>query len=431
MKTVILAGGLGTRLGPLTEKLPKCMVPIGDLPLLEHQIRLLSRYGLTDIILSTGYRAESIRDYFGDGHRFGVALSYVEEQTPLGTAGALRQLQAVLTHDFVVLYGDVMLDMNLARLLRFHEQAGSAATLVLHSNDHPVDSDLIEIDPDSRRVLAFHAKPHPPGRYYRNLVNAGLYILSPRLLRHFEPGADIGRHIFPRLVTCEPFHGYITAEYLKDMGTPERLRQVSADFRSGLIARHNNREPRRAVFLDRDGVLNRHAGLIHRPEDIELLGRVAEGIRSLSDADLLTIVVTNQPVVARNLCTVAELEQIHGKLEVLLAQGGAKLDAIYFCPHHPDGGYAGENPAYKVACDCRKPGTGMIRRAQEEFNIDLAGSYLIGDSARDFECSRRSGVTSIGVLTGVGWPADGVQPDVTCADFAAAASYVLQSESKK
>jgi histidinol-phosphate phosphatase family protein len=269
-------------------------------------------------------------------------------------------------------------------------------------------------------------------------------VLAPRIFAYLEPpcplclfpgrmgvkdrgeaGVDLGRQVFPRIVDREPLYGYLTAEYLKDMGTPARLQQVTADYRSGRIARLNNQRPRRAVFLDRDGVLNQHAGLIHRPEDLQLLPGVAEGIRALNDADLLTIVITNQPVVARNLCSLAGLEQIHGKLELLLAQAGAKVDAIYFCPHHPHRGYPGENPAYKIPCACRKPATGMIQRAAEEFNIQLAGSYLIGDSARDLECGRRAGLTTIGVLTGEGWSADGPQPDFTLTTFSEAADHVL------
>jgi histidinol-phosphate phosphatase family protein len=437
MKAVILAGGKGTRLGPLTKKLPKPMVPIGDMPLLEHQVRWLCRYGLTDIILSTGYHAESIRSYFRNGKDWGVSLSYIEEHQPLGTAGALRQLDTVLTDDFLVLYGDIMLDVNLERLLRFHRQLRGAGTLVVHPNDHPEDSDLVEIDADSRRVQAFHPKPHAPDRYYRNLVNAGLYVLSPRVFSYLESpsplplspresgGTDLGRHALPRIVPREPLYGYVTAEYLKDMGTPARLRQVTADFRSGRIARLNNRHPRRAVFLDRDGVLNRYAGLIHRPDDLELLPGVVDGVRALNAADFLTIVVTNQPVIARNLCSREDLERIHGKLEMLLGRGGAKLDAIYSCPHHPDKGYVGENPAYKVSCACRKPATGMIQRAAEEFNVQLAGSYLIGDSARDFECGRRAGLTTIGLRTGEGWPAAAPQPDFTFSTFREAANHVL------
>src|SRR2546423_501673 len=132
MKAVILAGGRGTRLGSLTEALPKPMVPIAGQPLLEHQLGVLKRYGIDEVILSTGYRAEAVEDYFHDGSNFGVHISYAREDSPLGTAGALKSLERELYKDFLVIYGDVLFDLNLARLLAFHQEHGSAGTLVLH-----------------------------------------------------------------------------------------------------------------------------------------------------------------------------------------------------------------------------------------------------------------------------------------------------------
>ena len=112
-------------------------------------------------------------------------------------------------------------------------------------------------------------------------------------------------------------------------------------------------------------------GLIDRPEQLELLPGVAAGIRAINQSDYLAIVVTNQPVVARGLCSIQDLEVIHARLEALLGDGHAKVDAIYYCPHHPDRGYPEENPEYKIACECRKPGIGMILQAAREYNINL------------------------------------------------------------
>lgn len=427
MKTVILAGGKGTRLGALTEQLPKPMVPIGGRPILEHQLRLLRRHGLCDIILSIGHLADHIAGHFGSGRKLGVSLGYVRETEPLGTAGALKAMEAELTEDFLVLYGDVMLDIDLGRLLAFHREKAGAGTLVLHPNDHPMDSDLVEIDADSRRILAFHPKPHPPGKQYRNLVNAGACVLSPRVFRHIDAGAraDLGRDVFPRIVDREQLYGYVTAEYLKDMGTPERLREVTEDYLAGRVQRFNSRQKRRAIFLDRDGVINRLVGLLHRPGDLELLPGVARGIRAINASEFLAVVVTNQPVVARNLCSLRELDAIHGRMEALLAAEGAKVDALYYCPHHPDKGYAGENPAYKVPCRCRKPDIGMIERAAEELNIDLKGSCIIGDSARDIECGRRAGLETVAVMTGERWTTRDGEPDYVFASFAEAVEFVL------
>ena len=412
MKAVILAGGEGSRLGTLSHTIPKAMVPIGDRPILEHQVLLCKRYGITDILLLTGRLAEIIEEHFGDGSKFGVNISYYREPYPLGTTGGIKECEGLLTDDFLVLYGDVMMDMDLGRLVRFHREKRAAGTLVLHPNDHPHDSDLAEIDARGR-ITAFHPKPRPDGGWYSNLVNAALYVLSPALLQHVERGvkADWGRHIFPRIVSRERLFGYNTPEYIKDVGTPERLEEVTADHLSGKIARLNLENTRRAIFLDRDGVINRHVGLLHRPEQFELLPGVDQAIRLINASEHLAIVVTNQPVVARGLCEEEEVRTLHKKMETLLGHQRAKLDAIYFCPHHPDKGYPEENSAYKIPCDCRKPATGMLEQAARDFHIDLANSCIIGDTFRDIQTGINAGMPAYAVRTGDKYGDESVRPD--------------------
>ena len=423
---VVQAGGKGTRLGDMAKAIPKPMVPVAGVPILEHQIRLLKRYGFTDIIIVTGYLAEMIEQHFDDGARFGVHIEYLRETVPLGTTGALKEIEDRLADNFLLLYGDVMLSMDLTKLFAYHKDKRSACTLALHPNDHPYDSDLVEMDRD-HRVTAVHPKPHDPARCYRNMVNAAVYAMSREFLKHVEKGvkADFGRDIFPRVAGHEQMYGYVTAEYIKDVGTPERLAHVTADCASGRIERLNAEHPRRAIFLDRDGVINREVGLLHRAEDFELLPGVAEAVCSINQSDFLAIVITNQPVIARGLCTLDQLEEIHRKMDTLLGREHAKLDALYFCPHHPDKGYPGEIPEYKIACRCRKPGTGMLEQAAADFNIDLHGSCFIGDAARDILCARAAGMIAIGVRTGEGWEKAGVEPDDAFDSLADAVTFAL------
>ena len=424
---IVQAGGKGTRLGDMAKAIPKPMVPVAGTPILEHQVRLLRRYGFTDVLIVTGHLAGTIEQYFGDGARFGVHIEYFRETTPLGTTGALKEIEDRLADDFLVLYGDVMLSMDLTKLFAYHKNKRSACTLVLHPNDHPEDSDLVEMDA-TRSVTAVHPKPHDPARWYRNMVNAAVYMMSRGFLKHVKRGvkADFGRDILPRVAGHERIYGYVTAEYIKDVGTPERVAQVTADCASGRIERLNAEHTRRAIFLDRDGVINREVGLLHRAEDFELLPGVANAIRAINQSDFLAIVVTNQPVIARGLCTPGQLEEIHRKMDTLLGREHAKLDALYFCPHHPDRGYPGEDPAYKVECMCRKPKTGMLDLAAADFNIDLHGSFLIGDAARDILCARAAGMIAIGVLTGEGWEKAGVEPDHAFDSLADAVTFALR-----
>jgi len=404
------------------------MVKIGDAPLLEHQIRLLKKYGVEQVVLMTGYLSQVIEDYFGDGNRFGVKIDYFREEKPLGTTGGIKELQDELTADFIVFYGDVMANMNLEKLIKFHQAEERACTLVLHPADHPRDSDLVEVD-ENHRIIRFHSKPHPRGRYFRNLVSAGIYIMSPRILKHIEKDvkADFGRDIFPRIVAKERLYGCITAEYVKDIGTPQRLKQVRNDYANGKIEKLGNENKRPAIFLDRDGVINKKNGLIYQLKDFELLDGAAKAIKKINESPFLSIVVTNQPVIARNLCTIEQLEEIHKKMDTLLGIENAKLDAVYYCPHHPDKGFAEENAAYKIKCRCRKPDIGMIEKAQQEFNIDLCRSFFIGDSFRDVLCGKNADLTTIGLMTGDACKDGDIKPDYLFENLYEAVDFIIEN----
>jgi D,D-heptose 1,7-bisphosphate phosphatase len=392
MKTVIIAGGKGTRISGVAGELPKALIPVAGKPVLERQVELAKRYGFTDFLFLTGYLGEEIEAYFGDGARWGVRIACYREQEPLGTAGAFAAVAGRLTTDCWVFYGDTVMDFDMERMLDFHRSRRADATLFLHPNDHPFDSDLVEVTGEGR-ISTFYPKPHHG--YHRNLVNAALYILSPSILRYIPAGqkCDFGKDVFPQALAADArLYGYVSAEYIKDMGTPGRYETVCADVSSGKVAQLNSRNKRPAFFLDRDGVINREVDLLAAPEQLELLPGAAEAISRINRTGYLAIVVTNQPVIARNLCSLHTLQHIHNKMETLLGEAHAYLDAIYFCPHHPDKGYPEERPEYKTDCSCRKPKPGMLLQAAQEWNIDLSGSYMIGDRPADIQAGETAQV---------------------------------------
>ena len=411
MKVVIMAGGRGTRIASLRADVPKPMIPIAGKPILAWQIENLKACGLTDITLVIGYLGSVVRDYFGDGSAFGVQIRYFEESEPLGTAGALFKMPE-LTEDFLLLCGDVVLDLDFRRFIAFHRAKGAWASLMAHPNGHPYDSSLLVCETlppaeegglpvETGRVVAWLNK-EDPRQYYKNRVNAGIEILSPALLsaarrclvpRHPEAPdrIDLDRDVLKPMIPGGRIYAYDTPEYIKDVGTPERFRETEEDLLAGRVRARNLSQPQRAVFLDRDGTLNRHIGFLTRPEELELLPGAAEAVRLLNRAGYLAIVVTNQPVIARGECSFGTLQAIHDKLETELGREGAFLDAVYYCPHHPDRGFPGERPAYKVACTCRKPQPGLLLRAAADFHIDLSQSILIGDRDGDVETGLRAG----------------------------------------
>jgi mannose-1-phosphate guanylyltransferase/phosphomannomutase len=404
-QAVIVAGGKGTRLSAASEHVPKALVPVAGEPLLGYALRLLQRYSIKDVVICTGHLSEQVRSYASDGAPWGLRIRYSEETTPLGTAGCLRAIEPSLNSHLLVLYADVLMELDLPAFIEAHFRSAADATLAVHPNNHPYDSDLIEADPETNLVKAIHAKPHPPNAWLPNLVNACLYVLSPRMLELIPPGvrSDCAHDLFPRaLAAGHRLLAYRTAEYLKDIGTPARLREAEQDIRSGRVGAANRNQPRPAVFLDRDGVLVREVDLLRDPDQLELLPGATNALRRLNQAGWLTVVVTNQPVVARGLCDLHTIERIHRKLETLLGSEGAFVDAIYFCPHHPDRGFPDENPAFKIACNCRKPEIGMVQAAQKDFNIDLSHSFLIGDSTTDLQTGHNAGLRTVLVATGYG-----------------------------
>ena len=251
MQVVILAGGRGTRLGEHVQAIPKPMVTIGGRPNLEHQVLLAKRHGFTSVLFLVSHLADRIEAHFGDGRRFGMEISYCAEDPPLGTAGALRHAAALLQDCFLVLYGDVFIECDLARLWVDHANSRPFATLVVHPNDHPYDSDLVEADAEGW-ISAIHPKPRPEDQYLPNMVNAGVAVIERKILAWIPPGQhlDLASDIFPALARDGRLRAYHSAEYFKDFGTPDRLARVRLDFETGKPTRLSRGYRRLAVFLD-------------------------------------------------------------------------------------------------------------------------------------------------------------------------------------
>ena len=434
---VIMAGGLGKRAASIDSTVPKPLIKINDKPILQYEIECLVSQGYTDIILTVSYKAEQIISYFGDGSSFGCHITYFKENQPLGNAGALFKLslpgQPLSVEsdvsDFLLLNADSMFDIDFNRFYEFHSKHHALVSLFVHPNNHPYDSGLIVTDKD-QRVISWLTKEDERPEWYRNSVNAGLHIINTRVLRSMvESGAvdpdkietvdeqgnrvkvDLDRQILKPL--CKPdglVYAYSSPEYVKDMGTPERFEQVKSDLTSGLVASRNLKNPQKAVFLDRDGTINKYVGFLRDIDEFELLPSVSDAIRLINASGYLAIIVTNQPVIARGEVTTSQLDQIHCKMETLLGRAGAYVDGIYICPHHPDKGYEGEIEALKIDCDCRKPKPGLLIKAAEDYNLRLEDCYMIGDSWRDIAAGSAAGCRTV-LLNGEGSESAGRESD--------------------
>ena len=403
MKTIIMAGGFGTRISQMFPNIPKPLIPIDGIPVLEREVCSLASQGFRDIIFTVSYLHEKIEEHFGDGSKWGVNIEYLVENTPLGNAGALFKLN--LKEDFLLLNADAMFDVDFNRFVDFHKEHGGLVTLFTHPNSHPYDSGLLVADKNGA-VEQWLAKEDSRPEYYRNRVNAGLHVINPKVLELSGIDADrvgavgengkpikvdLDRQLLKPLAGTGKMFCYDSPEYVKDMGTPERYYAVCEDYKAGRVSGKNLQNKQKAVFLDRDGTINKYVGFLRDIDEFELLDGAADAIKKINASGYLAIVVTNQPVIARGEVSFEELERIHNKMETLLGKEGAYLDAIYFCPHHPHKGYEGERPELKFDCDCRKPKPGMLLNAARDFNIDLSQSWMIGDGENDIKAGQNAG----------------------------------------
>lgn len=402
MKVVLMAGGRGTRISELFPDIPKPLIPINGTPVLEREIISLRNQGFTDLILTVGYMHEKIEEYFDDGSKWDVHIEYFVEDKPLGNAGALFFLD--LKEDFLLLNADAIFDVDFNRMVDYHKTHNALVTLFTHPNSHPYDSGLIIADNDGK-VEKWLAKEDERPKYYNNRVNAGLHVISPKVLEMSGINKeDIGKEINDKIVKVDldrqilkPLCGtgtmycYDSPEYVKDMGTPERFHGVEKDFVNGTVQSKNLKNKQKAIFLDRDGTINKYVGFLRKIDEFELIPGVEEAIKKINESGYLAIVVTNQPVIARGEVTIEELNEIHKKLETELGYKGAYIDGLYYCPHHPHKGYEGEIPELKIDCECRKPKPGMLLKAAEDFNIDLSQSWMIGDGENDVKAGKAAG----------------------------------------
>ena len=404
MQAFIIAGGKGTRLREITgEDIPKPMVKMCGVPLLERCIRNLKHYGITEIFMSVGYLAQKIVDYFGSGENFGVHIEYIVEDEPLGSAGALFYVKGRIENDFVMISGDLLFDVDLDKMISYHKKNDAIATLFTHPNCHPYDSDIVITDKNNR-VIRFDYKGGERNYYYSNNVNAGLFVINKKALDYITSLSKINMEkdfLSSLILREERVFAYKSPEYIRDMGTPERFNQGENDLKNNLVQKRSLKNKQKAIFLDRDGTINRYKGFIRDVKDIELLPGVADAIELINKSEYLAIAVSNQPVIARGEASFEDVDNMFCKIETLLGEEGAYLYGIYYCPHHPHSGYEGEVKALKIDCDCRKPKIGLLKQAEKNFNLDLSQCYIIGDSNLDIQTGLNAGIKTIRVKTGV------------------------------
>ena len=389
-QAVISAGGKGTRLNEVINNLPKILAVVGGITLLERHLENLDSWEIEECVLLLGHDAGMVEDFLSEIQgRFKVKVSTLKEEEPLGTGGAIINAFNNLQDSFIYFHGDLFINLPKENLRSLYEP-NADFTLFVHTTNHPEDSDLVEFD--SERITRFLAKPHNSVLPINKFGNAGFYFFKKNIFKDlFESGkkVDLDREIIPKLLSIGFFGKAIKNLWeIRDIGTTHRYLKTNLDIASGKLGR----KKRPAILLDRDGTINFERGYISSPANFQLADGVPEGIKFINEAGVLVIVITNQPVIARGELSFSGLDLIHAKMELEVGRVGGKIDGIYVCPHHPDKGFEGEVIALKIDCDCRKPRTGLIKKAFDEYGIDKELCVFIGDTWRDKEAAQNAGI---------------------------------------
>jgi len=432
MKAVILAAGKGERLKPLTDTMPKPMVPINNKPNLEYLILLCKKHGIKEIAINTSYLPEKITEYFGDGSKWGVKLIFSYEPYLIGTSGALNNFKNFLDEPFFVIYGDNITDLDLTKMSEYHKKHGGIATLALRKKPKEYKTQSLILAEDNLKITKFLEKPTEEvinslvGE--EKLINSGIYLLEPKILDYLPEGfSDFAYDTFPKMLEAkENIFGFMMGScYYREIGKLEKYQLAKEEIESGKekLSFFN-----KAVFLDRDGVINEHIyevdGKIMAPatlEQFKLLSNVKEGISEMKKMGFKIIVISNQPGIDFGYISREKLEEID-----LYMKRELGIDGVYYCTHHEK---------YSGPCEKRKPKPTLLNQASRDLIIDIKESFMVGDSLSDIKTGQNAG-TKKNILIGVVREdilqiqhQKNIFPDFTCKDLVSVANKIAEISS--
>ena len=403
---VLACGGLGTRLKEITKDIPKPLFLVNDKSTLERCIEQLEFYQFKRVILTIGYKSQiflEFVEYLNKKYRINIEVFL--EKKPMGECGALWIIKGKLSENFIFINGDLIFSIDFKKLTYFHKRLSSNLTLVTHTSDHPEDSDLVSV-PNGSLVediyLKGNCKNIDRDAY---LGNSGIFILNKILLEKIcAPKENDSKSIFHFIVKNAfnlniNIYSYNTTEYIKDMGTPKRLKVVENDLLRDKVDKKNYTNSQKTLFLDRDNTLIKCdiGKYILNENDVDFYEYNIEKIIPISFNYDFVCLLTNQPTISMGKLNLKDLDRINTFVIKFCLSKGLKIDVVAFCPHHPHKGYEGEIPLLKKDCFCRKPNPGLFFEQAFLRNIDLKESLMIGDSDNDFMASINAGCNFLNV----------------------------------
>jgi len=372
-QAVILAGGRGTRLGTLTDNLPKPMIPINRKPFLEYLIDLLKENGIEEVILLLGYLPEKINKYFGNGSKFGINIKYSIGDVSFETGKRIKNAEGLLDDTFLLMYCDNYWPLNLKKLVKYHDEHNVLTTVTIYTNKDNFTKSNMRADNQGYVIL------YDKSRKEKNLsgVDIGFFIINKEVLK-WMPNTNFSfeKEILPKLIKEKQIAGYLTDHKYYSIGKIERL-PITEQFL----------KLKKVIFLDRDGVINKKppkADYVKNWNEFKFLPGAIEALKILTQNGYEIYIISNQAGIARGMMTEDDLKEIHEKMKKELENHEAKVSGIYYCPHGWDEG-----------CECRKPKPGMFFQAAREHYLDLTKIIFIGDDERDVEAGEAAGVKTI------------------------------------
>ncbi len=372
-QAVILAGGKGTRVRPLTDTVPKPMIRLNHRPFLEYLIDLLKDNGISEVVLLLGYLHEKIVDHFQDGSKFGICIRYSIGEVSFETGKRIKSAEMLLQDNFLLMYCDNYWPLNLQNLIALHSKNQTMATVTVYTNKDGATKNNMLVSEDGYVLRYDKSRTNTQ----LNGVEIGFYILNKKILSLMpETNFSFEKEILPQLIKKHQLSGYLTDHKYYSIGSLERLPTTEQFL-----------QPKKVIFLDRDGVINKKAPkseYITSWKVFEFLPGSVKAMALLAQKGYIIFIITNQAGIARGFMTEAELEEIHKNMKNELNKHDVRIEKIYHCPHGWDEG-----------CDCRKPKPGMLYKAAKEYNLDLSKTFFVGDDQRDLEAGTAAGCKTI------------------------------------
>ncbi|MCZ6673980.1 MAG: HAD-IIIA family hydrolase [Verrucomicrobia bacterium] len=375
-QAVILAGGMGTRLGGISRDCPKPILPVAGKPFLSYLIENLRRYGIRDFVVCVGHLGEKVIDTLGDGSALGVRISYSIENVPLGTGGCVKNAGELLDNQFLMLNGDTLFDFNYSDLLsKYSEKFSDGILMALRRVENVSRYGAIKLE--DYRIVSFQDKAlEGPG-----WINGGVYVMKRATIEGFPYGNfSIENDYFPSLATHGKLYGAKYDGFFIDIGIPETYESAQ------LLIPERCKRP--IAFLDRDGVINVNHGYVVSPDRFDLIPGALEAIRHFNENGYYVLVVTNQAGIARGYYSELQFHDFMNWVQLELRKHGAHFDGYYFSPNHPEGTI----DRYSKSCFFRKPNPGMLLRGLSEWPTFKEESFLIGDKESDVLAAEKAGI---------------------------------------